>query len=240
MVTNDPPAGRVVLLTGATGGLGPAVARAVAAEGARLAYTAISREDGDGLASALDLEPDRAFHTVTDVTDPASVAAWVAQVDARWGRADVLVAIAGGWRGGAVVETSDADWDFLMNLNARSVFLAARAAVPLMLRGGAGKIVAIGSRSGLAAPAGQGAYAASKAALHRLIEALSAELRGRNINVNAVLPSTIDTPANRRAMPEVDPATWVAPDDLAAVVAFLASDRARAIHGALLPVYGLS
>ncbi len=238
--TTDSTEGRVVLLTGASGGLGPAVARAFAAEGARLALTAISREDGDRLLAALGLPAERAFYTVTDVTDAGQVARWVGEVDARWGRADVLVTVAGGWRGGAVVDTSDEDWDFLMGLNARSVFLAARAVVPVMLRGGGGKIVAIGSRSGLAAPAGQAAYAAAKAALHRLVEALSAELRERNVNVNAVLPSTIDTPANRRAMAGADPAKWVAPDDLAAVIAFLASDRARAIHGALLPVYGLS
>ena len=148
---------------------------------------------------------------------------------------------AGGFTmGDAVADTSDATWDFMMNLNARTVFNAARAVVPAMKAAGRGKIINISARGGLRGAAAMGAYAASKAVVQRLTETLADELKADGINVNCILPSIIDTPQNRRDMPKARFDHWVPPADIAAVVAFLASNAARSIHGASIPVEGLS
>jgi NAD(P)-dependent dehydrogenase (short-subunit alcohol dehydrogenase family) len=231
---------RVVLITGATGDFGPFVARAFAQAGARLSLTARKLDQAQALAADLGLGEDRALPAVVDVTQADSVAAWVAAVLARWGRLDVLVNVAGGYKPGApVADMQEADLDFMFNLNARSAFLTCRAVIPPMLAQGGGKIVNIGAKAGLQAGRKSTAYAVSKAAVLRLTEALSAEVREHNINVNAVLPSTIDTPGNRAGQPNADTSKWVKPEDLAAVVLFLASDAARAIHGAEIPVFGV-
>jgi NAD(P)-dependent dehydrogenase (short-subunit alcohol dehydrogenase family) len=233
------PADPVVLITGATGDFGPYVARAFAAGGARLAPTARKLEQAQALAAELGLGDDRALPYSVDVTQPASVAAWVAAIMEKWGRIDVLVNIAGGYKPGKpVAEIEDSELDFMFNLNARSAFITCRAVIPHMLVQGSGRIINIGAKAGLAAGRKSTAYAISKAAVLRLTEALSAEVREQNINVNAVIPSTINTPANREAQPNADPSKWVAPEDMAAVIVFLASDAARAIHGAEIPVYG--
>lgn len=230
---------RVVLITGATGGLGPYVVRAFAEQGARVAPAGRKLEEAEAVARDTGLEAERALPFAVDVTNAASVAGWIEAIKQKWGRADVLVNIAGGYKPGKPVhEMDEADWDFMLNLNARSAFLTCRAVVPLMLAQGSGKIVNIGAKQGLAAGRKSTAYAVSKSAVLRLTEALSAEVRDRDVNVNAIIPSTIDTPANRAAQPDADPSRWVAPEDLTAVILFLASDAARAIHGALIPVYG--
>jgi len=173
--------------------------------------------------------------------NPESVASAVGKALERFGRIDVLCNIAGGFRMGPPVhETKDADWEFLLGLNARSVLNTVRAAVPAMLKGGGGRIVNIGAFAAQRGAANMGAYIASKSAVIRLTESMAAELREKNVNVNCVLPTIIDTPENRAAMPDADPRKWVAPQDLAAVIVFLASDAARAIHGAAIPVTGLS
>ena len=229
----------VVLITGATGDFGPHVVRAFAADGARLALTARKLEPAEALIRDLGLSADRALPSVVDVTSAASVAAWIEAVKQKWSRADVLVNIAGGYKPGKPVhEMDEADWDFMLNLNARSAFLTCRAVIPLMLAQGSGKIINIGAKAGLAAGRKSTAYASSKAAVLRLTEALSAEVRDKGLNVNAVIPSTIDTPGNRAAQPDADTSKWVKPEDLAAVIVFLASEAANAIHGTLMPVYG--
>jgi NAD(P)-dependent dehydrogenase (short-subunit alcohol dehydrogenase family) len=218
---------RTVVLTGASGNLGQAVAAAFA--GANVAL--------------LDVRPPNSEGTFiqTDLLDPKSVQAAADEILQRFGRVDVLCNLAGGFRMGAPVhETSPQDWDFLFNLNARTVLHAAKAFVPVMLKAGGGKIVNVGAYAAQKGAARMGAYIASKSALIRLTETMAAELREQNINVNCVLPTVIDTPENRAAMPHADPRKWVAPQDLAAVILFLASDAARAIHGAALPVTGLS
>ena len=231
---------RVVLITGATGDFGPYVCRAFAAAGARLAPTARKLDQAEALAGELGLSANRALPYAVDVTNAEAVAAWVAAIKAKWGRVDVLVNIAGGFRPGKpVTEMEESDLDFMFNLNARSAFLTCRAVIPTMLEQSAGKIVNIGAKQALSAGRKSTAYAISKSAVLRLTEALSAEVREKNINVNAVIPSTIDTPTNREAQPNADTSKWVAPDDMAAVVLFLASDAARAIHGAFIPVYGI-
>ena len=176
-----------------------------------------------------------------DLLDAAQVQAAADAALARFGRIDVLCNIAGGFRmGEAVHETGDATWDWLLDLNARTLLHTARAVVPAMLQAGSGKIVNVGAFSANKGLAQMGAYTASKSVVLRLTEAMAAELREQGINVNCVLPTVIDTPDNRAAMPDADPSRWVAPADLAAVISFLASDAARAVHGAALPVTGLS
>jgi len=224
---------RSVLVTGASGNLGRAVAKAFSDLGARLILMDMRRGDLKDSEKQLVLE--------TNLLDAESLRAAMAKALERFGRIDVLCNIAGGFRMGSPVhETKDADWDFLFGLNARSVLNTARAAVPAMLKAGGGKIVNIGAFAAQRGAANMGAYIASKSAVIRLTESMAAELREKNINVNCVLPTIIDTPENRAAMPNADPRKWVAPQDLAAVIVFLASDAARAIHGAAIPVAGLS
>jgi NAD(P)-dependent dehydrogenase (short-subunit alcohol dehydrogenase family) len=210
---------RIVMITGAAGNLGAAVAKAFAG----LGDTVIP----------VDLP--------TNLLDQAQVDAVVKNTIAEHKRIDVLCNIAGGFRMGPPVhETSDKDWNFLLDLNARTVLHTARAVVPHMLAAGSGKIVNIGAYGAQKGAAHMGAYIASKSAVIRITETMAAELREKNINVNCILPTVIDTPQNRAAMPKADPSKWIAPKDLASVIVFLASDGARAIHGAALPVTGLS
>jgi len=224
---------RIVVITGASGNLGRAVARAFADLGARLALLDLKRGDLQDSASQLFVD--------VNLMNPESVASAVGKALERFGRIDVLCNIAGGFRMGPPVhETKDADWEFLLGLNARSVLNTVRAAVPAMLKGGGGRIVNIGAFAAQRGAANMGAYIASKSAVIRLTESMAAELREKNVNVNCVLPTIIDTPENRAAMPDADPRKWVAPQDLAAVIVFLASDAPRAIHGAAIPVTGLS
>lgn len=231
-------ANRTVFVTGAAGNLGRTVASTFAARGANLAL--VDRRC-ESLESAFGTEDEQRIFAAADLLDPPQVEAAVRRAIERFGRIDVLCNIAGGFRmGSAVHETADADWNFLFDLNARTVLHTARAVVPHMLAAGGGRIVNIGAFSALKGAAQMAAYTASKSVVIRLTEAMAAELREKNINVNCVLPTIIDTPENRAAMPNVDPARWVAPQDLANVIAFLASDAARAIHGAALPVTGLA
>jgi NAD(P)-dependent dehydrogenase (short-subunit alcohol dehydrogenase family) len=154
-----------------------------------------------------------------------------------FGRMDVLCNIAGGFKmGEAVHETSDETWQLMFDLNVRTLLNAVRAVVPFMVGARSGKIVNVGAFAAREGAARMGAYIAAKSTVIRLTESMSAELRGSGINVNCVLPTTIDTPQNRRAMPDADPAKWVAPADLAKTMMFLASDDARAVHGAAVPV----
>lgn len=227
---------RVVMITGAAGNLGRAVARAFAGEALVLVG-----QHRDALAAAFGADSPRQLLVAANLLDQQQADRAVRAAIDRFGRLDVLCNLAGGFRmGQAVHETSDANWSFLFDLNARTLLNAVRAAVPRMLERGSGKVVNVGAFSALKGAAQMGAYTASKAVVIRLTEAMAAELRERGVNVNCVLPTIIDTPENRRAMPAADPAKWVAADDLAAVVRFLASDAARAIHGAAIPVTGLS
>ncbi|HYS13840.1 MAG TPA: SDR family NAD(P)-dependent oxidoreductase [Burkholderiaceae bacterium] len=229
---------RVVLVTGAAGNLGRAVAKTFADRGARLVLLGMRRENLEKVFAA---ETDRRLFAPTNLLEPTQVEAAVKQAAERFGRIDVLANLAGGFRMGTPVHaTSDTDWNFMLDLNARTLLNMARAVVPRMLDGGGGKIVNVGAFAAQKGAAQMGAYIASKSAVIRLTESMAAELREKNINVNCVLPTIIDTPENRASMPGADPARWVAPQDLANVIAFLCSDAARAIHGAALPVTGLS
>jgi NAD(P)-dependent dehydrogenase (short-subunit alcohol dehydrogenase family) len=223
--------GKAVAVTGGFGALGRAVAAAAAALGARVAAIDLSAAPAD-MAAAL---PGVALIGGADLTAAAGAAKVIGEAGERLGGLDCLINIAGAFRLETVADGAPETWDFLYRANLVTAVNASRAALPLLLASGAGAIVNVGAAGALKAGAGMGAYAASKAGVHRFTEALAEELKGR-VTVNAVLPSAIDTPANRRDMPDADFSTWVTPAALADAIFFLAS--ARDITGALLPVTG--
>jgi NAD(P)-dependent dehydrogenase (short-subunit alcohol dehydrogenase family) len=229
---------RTVVVTGAAGNLGRAVADAFFGRGANLALVGRRREE---LAKVYGGENERRLFVTADLLDTDAVEAAVKTISARFDRIDVLCNVAGGFRMGPPVhETPDDLWQSMLDVNARTVINMARAVVPRMIAAGYGKIVNVAAMAALAGKAGMGAYSAAKSATIRLTESMAAELREHGINVNCVMPSIIDTPQNRAAMPDADPARWVTVEALADVIVFLASDAARAIHGAAVPVVGLT
>ena len=220
---------RVVAITGGHGVLGRAVLEAALAGGFKVAV--IDHASGQAV-------PDGVLELGgVDLTDAAAAEGAIARVVERFGRLDALLNIAGGfaWQ---TVDDADPAWSRMFALNLTTALNVSRAALPYLKASDAGRIVNVGSAAALKAGTGMGAYAASKSAVHRLTESLAEELKTSSVTVNAVLPSIIDTPANRHDMPDADPAVWVAPPDLAAVILFLASPEARAITGALVPVTG--
>ena len=222
---------QVVALTGANGNLGRAVAQAALAQGARVALLDVAA--GADLAASA---PERASVHQVNLLDAEATRACFAAI----GRVDVLCNIAGGFSmGDPVHATSEEVWTRMLDLNVRTLLNSVRAAVPGMIERRRGKIVNVGATGGVSGQAGMGAYSAAKSAVIRITESMAAELKRKGINVNCVLPSIIDTPQNRAAMPKADPSHWVAPVDLASVILFLASDEARAVHGAALPVTNL-
>jgi NAD(P)-dependent dehydrogenase (short-subunit alcohol dehydrogenase family) len=229
---------RTVLVTGAAGNLGRVVANAFAELGGNLVLIDLRREH---LERAFGAGDEKRLLAPTNLLDQEQVHAAVKNAIQRFKRIDVLCNLAGGFRMGQPVhETSDETWNFLFDINARTVLHAVRAVVPGMIENGGGRIINVGAFAAQKGVAQMGAYVAAKSAVIRLTEAMAAELREKNVNVNCVLPTVIDTPENRAAMPNADPSRWVAPADLAKTIVFLASDGARAIHGAALPVTGLS
>ncbi len=216
------------------------VARRFLDAGARVVLPDRDPERLDRHFPELATAPDRALAPRCEITDAESVDALVLGALDRFGRIDVLANVAGAFRGGKPVhETPVADWEQMWRINATTAFLLCRAVVPVMLGQGSGAIVNVASGSALSGTPGAAAYSASKAAVVRLTESLAAEVKARGVRVNAVLPGTIDTEANRRAMPGADTARWVAPEALADVILFLAGPAAKAIHGVALPVFGL-
>lgn len=220
---------RVIAVTGGHGVLGRAVVQAALADGLKVAV--IDHASGHAV-------PDGVLELGgVDLTDPASAARAIDAVVARLGRLDALLNVAGGftWQ-----TTDDADpaWERMFALNLKTALNASRAALPHLKRSDEGRIVNVGANGALKAAAGMGAYAASKAGVHKLTEGLAEELKTTSVTVNAVLPSILDTDQNRKDMPDADPAKWVQPADLARVMLFLASPESRAITGALIPVTG--
>jgi NAD(P)-dependent dehydrogenase (short-subunit alcohol dehydrogenase family) len=222
--------GKVVVVTGASGALGRVVAEIALARGARVAGI-------DHAPSQIAASANRIELRGVDLTDPAQAKAAIDAVAARFGRLDALLNIAGGFAFETVVEGDTRTWQRMYALNVLTALNTSRSAIPHLIASPAGRIVNVGAMGALQAGSGMGPYAASKAGVHRLTEALADEWKGK-ITVNAVLPSTIDTPANRADMPKADFAKWVTPQELADVMLFLASDAASAVTGALLPVSG--
>lgn len=233
-------ADRVVLITGAAGNVGRATAAAFARRGARLALFDRNADRLSAVREELGADVEARNYAV-DLIDPDSVATQVEAVHQQFGRIDVLANIAGGFSMGPPLhETADEDWDFMLDLNTRSVFYMCRAVLPYMLTAEYGRIVNVGARAALRGLGTMGPYCASKAAVITLTESLADEHRQGPINVNCILPGTVDTPENRAAMPDADHAGWVPTADLAEVIVFLCSSGSRSITGASIPVYGRS
>jgi NAD(P)-dependent dehydrogenase (short-subunit alcohol dehydrogenase family) len=227
--------GRTVVVTGAFGALGRAVAEAAARGGADVAALDAAPAP-PGLAERFG--PRALIAAGVDLVSAETARAAMAAVKRRFGRLDALVNVAGGFQWETLADGDPATWDRMFALNLKTAVNATKAALPHLLESDAGRIVNVGALAAVKSAAGMGAYAASKAGVHRLTESLAEELKLSGVTVNAVLPSIIDTPANRAAMPEADFSRWVAPADLAAAILFLASPAARAVTGALLPVTG--
>jgi NAD(P)-dependent dehydrogenase (short-subunit alcohol dehydrogenase family) len=228
---------QVVLVTGGTGALGSAVARAFLQQGACVAVTYRRPQEFATLRSAAAADAPRLQGHQLDVTDEAQMLSLVKGLDAQFHRLDALVNAAGGYAGGAKLwETESAILERMLALNLRSVFVSARAVLPMLLRQGTGSLVNVAARSALQPPGGAGAYVASKAAALALMHSLAMDLKGTAIRVNSVLPNIIDTAANRRDMPRADFATWTKPEEIARVILFLCSPDAQAVNGAAIPV----
>jgi NAD(P)-dependent dehydrogenase (short-subunit alcohol dehydrogenase family) len=221
---------KVIIITGASGALGKVVAETALARGARVAGV-------DHAKSQIPVTAERIEIGGVDLSNAAAAKTAIDTVASHFGRIDALVNIAGGFAFEAVDAGNSDTWQRMYALNVLTALNASRAAIGHLTASGAGRIVNVGAIAALQAGSGMGPYAASKAGVHRLTEALAAELKGK-ITVNAVLPSIIDTPANRASMPQADSGKWVTPQELAEVILFLLSDAASAVTGALLPVSG--
>lgn len=233
--------GKVALIAGGTGGLGHAVSLAFLNEGAKVVVTYRVQQEFDGLQSAASANASSLQGRRVDVTDETALNQFVQNLVSEHGRLDVVVNTVGAYAGGMKLWDSDLKiFDQMLALNLRAGFLISRAVVPPMLKQGRGAIVNIASKAAIDHAGGAAAYAASKAAAVAMMDSLAADLQGTGVRVNSVLPSIIDTEANRKAMPKANFAQWPKPEDIASVILFLCSEEAKLIHGAAVPVYGNS
>jgi NAD(P)-dependent dehydrogenase (short-subunit alcohol dehydrogenase family) len=233
--------GKVVLITGATGNLGRAVAIAFQEAGARMILVGRSTESLNRTFENLSQSPDHFLIGDVDLTNEDNVKEIARSAHQRFHHIDVLVNTVGTFRGGKPVHEEDLQtWDFLFKVNLNTTLLTCRAVIPYMIQQNSGRIINTASRSALLGSAGYAAYSVSKSAVIRLTESLAKELSGNNINVNCIVPGTIDTPQNRQSMPDANYSKWVDPAAIADVALFLASDAARSVTGAAIPVYGKS
>src|SRR6266513_1081243 len=231
--------GKVALVAGGTGGLGRAVSAALLDEGADLIVTFRNDQEFRDLKSAAGASASRLAGHPVDVTDEASVQQLIDEIASEHGGLDVLVNTVGGYVGGIKLWDLDTKrFDQMLALNLRSGYVLARAAVKVMMKQGNGAIVNVAAKAAFDHAAGAAAYAASKAAAVAMMDSLAADLKGSGVRVNSVLPSIIDTEANRKGMPQADFSKWPKPEEIARVILFLCSDDARVIHGAAIPVYG--
>ncbi len=231
--------GKVVLVAGGTGGLGRAVSLAFLEEGARVIVTYRNQKEFDVLASATGENSSVLEGDSADVTDEAEVQQLIDRILSEHGRLDALVNAVGGYAGGVPLWQLDSKvFDRLLAQNLRSGYVLSRTVVPAMLKQKSGTIINVASKAAFDHAAGAAAYVASKAAAVAMMDSLAADLKGTGVRVNSILPSIIDTEANRKAMPSADFAQWPKPEDIARVVLFLCSDEAKLIHGAAVPVYG--
>ncbi len=233
---------KVVLVTGGTGGLGREVSMAFLEAGARVVVTYVVPEEFSAvLAAAQKIGAQPPTGVKVDVTDQQAVDQFIAEIIAKHERLDILVNTVGGYAGGTNLwETDSQTYDKMLQLNLKAGFVLAKAIVPLMIQQNRGWIVNIASKAAFDHAAGGALYEASKAAALAMMDSLAADVKPYNINVNSILPSIIDTAANRKAMPGADFAKWPKPEEIARVILFLCSEEARVIHGAAIPVYGRS
>jgi NAD(P)-dependent dehydrogenase (short-subunit alcohol dehydrogenase family) len=233
--------GKVVLVTGGTGGLGRAVSLAFLQEGASVVVTYRKQQEFDSLRSAAAADAPALEGRAVDVTDGSAVAELVAGILSRHRQLDVVVNTIGGYAGGIKLWDTKTDvFEAMLSLNLRAGFTVAHAILPVMLKQRRGSFVNVAAKAAFDHSAGAAAYAASKAAAVAMMDSLAADAMGTGVRVNSVLPSIIDTPANRQAMPGSNFASWPKPDDIAKVILFLSSDASKTIHGAAIPVYGNS
>ena len=230
-------AGRVAVVTGGAGALGQAISLRLLADGAVVWVPWIVPAERDRLLErAGPGATGRLFPIEADVTSLEAMTELATSIHERHGTLDILVAAVGGFAGGALLETDRATWDRMLALNLTSVFTATRAAAPVMSAAGRGRMVVIASRAVVPPAPGFIAYTTAKAGVIAFVQALAQELRGRGVTVNAVLPSTMDTPANRAAMPDADRSSWVPVESVADAVAFLVRDQAAHVTGTLLAI----
>ncbi len=231
--------GKVVLLAGGTGGLGRAVTLAFLEEGAKVVVTYRKQEELDALKIAAGVNTAQLDGVAVDVTDEAAVRQLIEKIVGKYRRLDAMVNTVGGYAGGTKLWELDTKvFEQMLALNLRSGYALSRAAVRAMLKEGHGAIVNVASKAAVDHAGGAAAYAASKSAAVALLDSLAEDLKGSGVRVNTILPSIIDTEANRKAMPKADFAKWPKPEEIARVILFLCSDDARVIHGAAIPVYG--
>ena len=231
-------ADRIVLVAGGTGGLGRAVSLAFLHAGAQVSVTSRKPEELGSLRAAAGAAAARLEAYNVNVTDNAAVEHMVQEIVTKNGRIDAMVNAVGGYAGAKLWETEPAVLDSMLELNLRAGFALSRAVARIMLRQGRGAIVNVAAKAAMEPGAGLAAYAASKAAAVAMMSSLAEDLKGSGVRVNSVLPSIIDTEANRRTMPHADFARWPKPEDIARVILFLCSEEAKVIHGAAVPVYG--
>lgn len=231
--------GKVISIAGGAGGLGRAITLLALGQGARVVVPYLREEEFASLERAAGDVQNQLAGFSTDVTDPAAAVKLVEQTLARFGRLDGLVNAVGGYAGGiALWKTDAATFNRMIDLNLRSAYALTHAVVPVLLAQKRGAIVNVSAKAAWDHAAGASAYAATKAAAIALMDSLAADLRGTGVRVNSILPSIIDTPANRQAMPDADFSQWPKPEDIAKVVLFLLSDEACVVHGASVPVFG--
>jgi NAD(P)-dependent dehydrogenase (short-subunit alcohol dehydrogenase family) len=234
-------ADKVVVVAGGTGGLGDAVSRAFLEEDAKVVVTYRREEEFAALKQAAGAKAAALEGFVVDVTDEAATSEFVGGILSRQGRVDVLVNTVGGYAGGVKLwELETKVFNAMLSLNLRSGYALARAVLPAMLKQKHGSIVNVAAKAAVDHGAGASAYAASKAAAVAMMDSLAADVKGTGVRVNSILPSIIDTAANRQAMPNADFAAWPKPEEIARVILFLCSDQAAVVHGAAVPVYGIS
>jgi len=239
MGSNMTSASKVVLVAGGTGGLGRAVSFAFLKEDAHVVVTYRRQEEFDALKNLASGKSAQLDGQIVDVTDETAVGQLVEGIVARHGRLDAMVNTVGGYAGGVQLWELDTKvFDHMLALNLRAGYSLSRAAVRAMLKRGRGAIVNVAAKAALDHAAGAAAYAASKAAAVAMIDSLAEDLKGTGIRVNSILPSIVDTEANRKAMPTADFAKWPKPEDIARVIVFLCGDGGKVIHGAAIPVFG--
>jgi NAD(P)-dependent dehydrogenase (short-subunit alcohol dehydrogenase family) len=223
---------RIALVTGASGGLGRPVTQTLLDTGATVVGVSRDIKQSDFKHPA--------FHAIAaELSSGNEAAKLVEQVVSKFGRIEVLAHLIGGFAGGqTIAEMDDAMFDAMLEVNLKSAFFVLRSVIPQMRRAGSGRIIAIASRAAEDPGPGVGAYSASKAALVSLIRTVALENKDRGITANAILPGTIDTPANRKAMPGANTSTWVQPSSIASLIVWLASEAGKDVTGAAIPVYG--
>jgi NAD(P)-dependent dehydrogenase (short-subunit alcohol dehydrogenase family) len=232
-------AGKVALITGGTGALGRAVTSAFVEAGAAVAVSYVVDREVPECKECLGTRADAPLFIKANVTVEAEVQKLVQTLTQRFSRIDILLTLVGGYVGDLpVTQLPEATWDHMMNLNLKSAFFCCKHVVPVMQQSGGGRIVTVSSRAAVKVFPGISAYAVAKAGILTFTETLAGEVLKDNITVNAILPSVIDTPANRKSMPGADYSAWVKPEEIARVLRFLCSDASREISGAAIPIYG--